>query len=49
MNPKDNKKFADITKLINVEKIVLEKKIVRADVLHYLTLFKALMDTDEKQ
>lgn len=45
-NQKDNLRFKDIFKLVNVEKIVLEKKISRQDVLHYLSLFKALMDSD---
>ncbi|CAD8193920.1 unnamed protein product [Paramecium pentaurelia] len=43
---KDNKKFKEIMKLINIEQIVLEKKINRQDVMHYLSLFKALMDSD---
>ncbi|CAK59430.1 unnamed protein product (macronuclear) [Paramecium tetraurelia] len=43
---KDNKKFKEIMKLINIEQIVLEKKLNRQDVMHYLSLFKALMDSD---
>ncbi|CAD8118935.1 unnamed protein product [Paramecium sonneborni] len=43
---KDNKKFKEIMKLINIEQIVLEKKVNRQDVMHYLSLFKALMDSD---
>ncbi|CAD8116282.1 unnamed protein product [Paramecium sonneborni] len=45
---KDNKKFKEIMKLINIEQIVLEKKVNRQDILHYLSLFKALMDSDDR-
>ncbi|CAD8199374.1 unnamed protein product [Paramecium octaurelia] len=45
---KDNKKFKEIMKLINIEQIVLEKKVSRQDVMHYLSLFKALMDSDNQ-
>lgn len=44
-----NQKFKDIVKLVNLEKIILEKKISRQDVIHYLSLFKALMDSDKPQ
>ncbi|CAD8062814.1 unnamed protein product [Paramecium sonneborni] len=43
---KDNKKFKEITQLINIEKIVLEKNLSRQDIYYYLSLFKALMDSD---
>ncbi|CAD8151194.1 unnamed protein product [Paramecium octaurelia] len=46
---KDNQKFKEILQLINVEKIVLEKNLSRQDVYHYLSLFKALMDSDTPQ
>ncbi|CAD8205665.1 unnamed protein product [Paramecium pentaurelia] len=45
---KDNKKFKEIMKLINIEQIVLEKKVNRQDIMHYLSLFKALMDSDNQ-
>ncbi|CAK66026.1 unnamed protein product (macronuclear) [Paramecium tetraurelia] len=49
LRAKDNQKFREILQLINVEKIVLEKNLSRQDVYHYLSLFKALMDSDAPQ
>ncbi|CAD8152827.1 unnamed protein product [Paramecium octaurelia] len=43
---KDNEKFKEITQLINIEKIILEKNLSRQDIYYYLSLFKALMDSD---
>ncbi|CAD8152906.1 unnamed protein product [Paramecium pentaurelia] len=43
---KDNEKFKEIIQLINIEKIILEKNLSRQDIYYYLSLFKALMDSD---